>query len=114
VIDHRIGADDALGADGPLLTAKRGLIATAERRIVAGVKRLSPPPPPCHSGAMKRPDRYDLIGLAILSCVIALFVAHFVLPPAPPLDEPDALAGPPGIGGIGGPGIGAPGIGGAR
>jgi hypothetical protein len=66
---------------------------------------------------MRRPDRYDTIGLAILGFVIALFVAHLVLPPAPPLEDPEG-AGPPAIGGIGGgiggPGIGGPGIGGGR
>jgi hypothetical protein len=70
---------------------------------------------------MSRPDRYDFIGIAILTFVVALFVAHVVLPPAPPLDDPEALQESPGIGGpgiggggIGGPGIGSPGIGGGR
>jgi hypothetical protein len=59
---------------------------------------------------MHRPDRYDIIGLGVLTLVVALWVAHFVVP-APPL-EPDpnapALTAP---GGIGGPGIGGPSIG---
>jgi hypothetical protein len=62
---------------------------------------------------MKRPDRYDIIGAALLGFVVALFVAHFVLPPAPPLEgDAEAPSAAPGIGGgLGGPGIGAPGIG---
>src|SRR5262245_32645245 len=40
---------------------------------------------------MRRPDRYDYIGIALLALVVALWVAHIVLPPLPP--EPlDPLA----------------------
>jgi hypothetical protein len=57
---------------------------------------------------MRRLDRYDIIGLAVLTLTIAMWVAHFVLPPAPPLPPDDAPGiGAPGIGGgIGGPAIG--------
>lgn len=62
---------------------------------------------------MKRPDRYDIIGLAVLTLVAAMWVAHFVLPPAPPLPPDDTVPGlsAPGIGGSGIGGIGGPGIG---
>jgi len=37
---------------------------------------------------MTRPDLYDYIGMALLALVVALWVAHFVLPPLPP-EPPD-------------------------
>jgi hypothetical protein len=37
---------------------------------------------------MRRLDKYDRIGLVLLSLVLALWVAHFVLPAAPPLPPP--------------------------
>jgi len=40
---------------------------------------------------MSRPDRYDYIGIALLALVVALWTAHFVLPPLPP-EQPDPLA----------------------
>jgi hypothetical protein len=36
---------------------------------------------------MARPDIYDYIGMALAVLVVALWVAHFVLPTPPP--EPD-------------------------
>jgi hypothetical protein len=33
---------------------------------------------------MTRPDLYDYIGMALAASVVALWVAHFVLPPLPP------------------------------
>lgn len=46
---------------------------------------------------MHRLDRYDLIGGLIAAFLIALWIAHFVLPPAPPLDTdsnaPSTLGG---------------------
>jgi hypothetical protein len=37
---------------------------------------------------MRRPlDRYDFIGIALAVFVVALFVAHFVLPAGPPPTE---------------------------
>jgi hypothetical protein len=33
---------------------------------------------------MTRPDRYDVMGLAVLALLVALWVAHFVLPAPPP------------------------------
>jgi len=33
---------------------------------------------------MRRLDRYDLIGLAIAAFIAALWIAHMVLPAAPP------------------------------
>ncbi len=30
---------------------------------------------------VKRPlDRYDYMGIALLACVVALFIAHFLMP----------------------------------
>jgi len=37
---------------------------------------------------MTRPDLYDYIGMGLLALVVALWVAHFVLPPLPP-EPPD-------------------------
>jgi hypothetical protein len=34
---------------------------------------------------MRRLDRYDLIGLILAAFVAGLWIAHFVLPAAPPL-----------------------------
>jgi hypothetical protein len=34
---------------------------------------------------MTRPDLYDYIGLALAGLIIAMWVAHFVLPAPPPL-----------------------------
>jgi hypothetical protein len=46
--------------------------------------------------AMRRPDRYDFIGIAIVVFLIAIWVLHFVLPSPPP--EPpgfqDGAGGP--------------------
>jgi hypothetical protein len=33
---------------------------------------------------MRRLDRYDIIGLAIATFIAALWIAHLVLPAAPP------------------------------
>jgi hypothetical protein len=33
----------------------------------------------------RRLDKYDIIGLILLGFVAALWITHFVLPPAPPL-----------------------------
>ena len=30
--------------------------------------------------AKRRLDRYDYLGIALLACVVALFVAHFLVP----------------------------------
>jgi len=54
---------------------------------------------------MRRLDRYDIIGLAVLTLVVAMWVAHFVLPAPPPLPPDDTP-------GLGAPGLAAPGIGG--
>ncbi len=35
----------------------------------------------------RRLDRYDYIGIALVVFVVALFVAHFVLPAGPPPAE---------------------------
>lgn len=45
-------------------------------------------------------DRWDWIGAAIAAFIVAMWIAHIVLPAAPPVDAPDA------------PGLAAPGIGG--
>jgi hypothetical protein len=34
---------------------------------------------------MSRPDLFDYLGLALLALIVALWVAHFVLPAPPPL-----------------------------
>ena len=46
--------------------------------------------PPCQNAAMPRVDRYDMIGMALLAFVLALWVLHFSLP-APPPPPPDFL-----------------------
>jgi hypothetical protein len=66
---------------------------------------------PFIGAAMRRLDRYDIIGLTVLTLTVAMWVAHFVLPPAPPLPPDDAAPGigAPGAGvggGIGGPALG--------
>lgn len=33
---------------------------------------------------MSRPDVFDYVGIALLAMIVALWVAHFVSPPAPP------------------------------
>ena len=39
--------------------------------------------------AKRRLDRYDLMGLALLACVMALWVAHFLVPDTlPPPSRP--------------------------
>ena len=42
---------------------------------------------------MKRPDIYDYIGMGIVALLIALWVAHFALPPLPP-EPPDPTIKP--------------------
>lgn len=37
---------------------------------------------------MTRPDVFDFIGMGIVALLVALWVAHFVLPPLPP-EPPD-------------------------
>jgi hypothetical protein len=39
---------------------------------------------------MRRPDLFDFIGMGIVALLVALWVAHFVLPPLPP-EPPDPL-----------------------
>jgi len=41
---------------------------------------------------MARPDLYDYIGLALAAFIVALWVAHFVLPAPPPEDSPPGTA----------------------
>jgi hypothetical protein len=43
--------------------------------------------------AKKRPDLYDYIGLTLAALLVALWVAHFVLPTPPP--DPEHSANPP-------------------
>jgi len=44
--------------------------------------------PPAREGrSARRPDRYDVIGAAIVVFIVALWVVHFLLP-APPPDVP--------------------------
>jgi hypothetical protein len=45
---------------------------------------------------MSRPDLFDYAGMALLALVAALWVAHFSLPPPPPL-PPDPIAQIPSI-----------------
>ena len=42
---------------------------------------------------MTRPDLYDYIGLGIVALIVALWVAHFALPPLPP-EPPDPTVKP--------------------
>lgn len=42
---------------------------------------------------MKRPDLWDILGLAVGALLVGIWVAHMVLPPAPPDPEHDAPAG---------------------
>jgi hypothetical protein len=51
--------------------------------------RLLLSPRPCQNAAMPRVDRYDIIGMALLAFVLALWVLHFSLPAPPP--PPDFL-----------------------
>jgi hypothetical protein len=53
-------------------------------------------------------DRWDWIGAGIAALLIAMWVAHIVLPPAPPLDDDPSLGAP----GLAAPGIGSPALGG--
>src|SRR6478736_8664636 len=48
---------------------------------------LCPSSRPCDIARMVRPDLYDYIGLTLAAFIVALWVAHFVLP-APPPEEP--------------------------
>ena len=41
-------------------------------------------PAPCQDAAMRRIDRYDIIGMVLLALVVALWVLHFSLPTPPP------------------------------
>jgi hypothetical protein len=41
--------------------------------------------------AKARPDKYDIIGLALLALLAIVWVAHFVLPAPPPEPPPDAV-----------------------
>jgi hypothetical protein len=43
-------------------------------------------PAPCQNAAMPRIDRYDIIGMALLAFVLALWVLHLALPAPPPPD----------------------------
>ena len=49
---------------------------------------------------MKKFDKWDWIGSAIAAFIVALWVAHIVLPSAPPEVDPD---GAPGLTAPGGP-----------
>ena len=42
---------------------------------------------------MTRPDIFDYIGMAIVALLVALWVAHIVLPPLPP-EPPDPTVRP--------------------
>lgn len=37
---------------------------------------------------MRRMDRYDVIGVALVALLVALWVAHFLLPAPPPTNVP--------------------------
>jgi hypothetical protein len=49
--------------------------------------RASVRPSVSREGPARRPDRYDIIGAAVVVFIIALWVVHFLLP-APPPDVP--------------------------
>jgi hypothetical protein len=42
---------------------------------------------------MRRPDLFDFIGMGIVVLLIALWVAHLVLPPLPPEPPDPAVTG---------------------
>jgi hypothetical protein len=50
-------------------------------------RRVSVQPSARQERPARRPDRYDMIGAAIVVFIIALWVVHFLLP-APPPDVP--------------------------
>ena len=54
---------------------RKRLIASAP--LHAGASR-------CDTRKMRRWDRYDYIGAALLAFVVALFALHFILPAGPP------------------------------
>ena len=37
---------------------------------------------------MPRPDKYEIMGLALVALLLAVWIAHLVLPAPPPLIEP--------------------------
>ena len=45
---------------------------------------------------MKRPDMYDYFGGALIAILVAMWIAHIVLPPLPP--EPPTPGAPGAIG----------------
>ena len=71
----------------PLKHATRGRTGCSWRtRFLDGVPHAMIAP-------MKRPDLWDYFGLAVSALLVALWVAHMVLPPAPPDPQHDAPAG---------------------
>jgi hypothetical protein len=53
-------------------------------RARRGAHSLWLSPAPCQDAAMRRIDRYDIIGMVLLALVVALWVLHFSLPTPPP------------------------------
>jgi hypothetical protein len=42
---------------------------------------------------MKRPDMYDYFGGVLITIVLAMWIAHFILPPLPPEPPVPGLPG---------------------
>ena len=64
-----------------------GAVKRVRRSAPGAAFAFTPAVPEC---AMPRVDRYDIIGMALLAFVLALWVLHFSLP-APPPPPPDFL-----------------------
>jgi len=47
----------------------------------------------CDKAHMKRPDMYDYFGFSLIAIVVAMWIAHFVLPPLPPEPPVPGLPG---------------------
>ena len=62
----------------PALVIERRFSAPIRHGITTGMARL---------------DKYNVIGLILLAVIAVLWIAHFVLPTPPPLDDPEC-AGP--------------------
>jgi hypothetical protein len=62
-----------------------GLRLAVAPDVSIGIKRLLLQPAVCQNARMRRMDRYDIIGVAVVALLIALWVLHFVLPAPPPL-----------------------------
>jgi hypothetical protein len=91
---RRGGRNKKPGAEGPAGRRSRVSISTITliwarqsssiRARASSKAALLLSPAACHNAPMPRIDRYDIIGLALLAFVVALWVLHFSLPTPPP------------------------------